>query len=175
MVGLVLARLADAWLARRNGGSPPPIESLVVIDAPVDRVWAELSDIDRQPRWMREMTSVRRLTDGPTDVGTRAEATVSILGIRVNDPVEVTEFTPPRRFAIRHDGTFSGSGVMTLEPGADGSTTIVRWDETLIAPVLPQVWAVLAAPELRRIFGEDLRHLRDLVEDSPTTDRPDPA
>jgi uncharacterized protein YndB with AHSA1/START domain len=164
IAALAGAWVADAWLARRNGGAPPPIESLVVIDAPIDRVWAELADVEGQPRWMREMKSVRLLSDGPVGVGTRAEATVRILGVPVVDPVEVTGFTPPRHFAIRHEGTFSGHGIIALEPGADGTTTIVRWDETLIAPWLPQVWAVLSAPVLRHIFGTDLRDLRDLVE-----------
>ena len=78
--------------------------------------------------------------------------------------MEVTGFEPPVRFAIRHDGTFTGGGVITLEPGADGTTTIVRWDETLIAPLLPHVWARLAAPVLGGIFQADLLRLRDLVE-----------
>ena len=69
-----------------------------------------------------------------------------------------------RRFAIRHEGTFTGGGVITLEPGADGTTTIVRWDETLVAPVLPHLGAVVAAPVFGAIFQADLVRLRDLVE-----------
>jgi Polyketide cyclase / dehydrase and lipid transport len=82
----------------------------------------------------------------------------------VSDPVTVTEFQPPTRFAISHDGRFTGGGVLTLEPGADGTTTIVRWDETLIAPLLPHVAAVAMAPLFRSIFQRDLERLRDLVE-----------
>ncbi len=77
------------------------------------------------------MKSVRMLTPPPIGVGSRGDATVRIFGLGVTDPVEITEFAPPTRFAIRHDGTFTGGGVITLEPGADGTTTIVRWDETL--------------------------------------------
>ncbi len=63
--------------------------------------------------------------DGPIGVGTRCEADVRIFGITVTDPVTITEFEPPMRYAISHDGTFKGSGVITLESGADGTTTIV--------------------------------------------------
>ncbi|CAN5585250.1 hypothetical protein BH20CHL7_BH20CHL7_19230 [soil metagenome] len=163
--GLVVGWIADQWLRRRAGGAPPaPFSSLVVIDAPIQRVWLELADIEGQPRWMREMKAVRLLTAPPVGVGTRGEATVRIFGLSTTDPVEITEFQPPRRFAIRHEGAFTGGGVITLEPGADGTTTIVRWEETLIAPALPYAWAVAAAPIMGAIFQADLRHLRDLVE-----------
>ena len=58
-------------------------------------------------------------------------------------------FEPPTRFAIRHEGLFSGDGVITLEPGADGTTTIVRWDETLVPPFLPELGALAPGPVLR--------------------------
>lgn len=165
LMGLLFGWLADQWLRRRaDGASPPPFFSLVVIDAPIERVWRELTDIEGQPRWMREMKSVRLTTPGPVGVGTRGEATVRIFGLSTTDPVEITEFEPPHRFAIRHEGAFTGGGVITLEAGADGTTTIVRWSETLIAPVLPYAWAVAAAPVMRAIFQADLHHFRDLVE-----------
>ena len=154
------AVLADRLLP----ANPQPIRSLVVIDAPVERVWAAVTDIEGQPRWMRDMKSVRLATPPPYGVGTRAESTIRMFGIASEDPVTVTEWEPPRRYAIRHDGAFAGGGVFTLEPGADGTTTIVRWEERLESPVLPR----LADPILRRVFGPifqaDLHHLRRLFE-----------
>jgi uncharacterized membrane protein len=165
LVAVVIGWLVDTALRRRaDGASPGPFRSLAVIDAPIERVWAELADIEGQPRWMHEMKSVRMLTPPPVGVGSRGVATVRIFGLGVTDPVEITEFAPPTRFAIRHDGTFTGGGAITLEPGADRTTTIVRWDETLIAPALPHLWAALAAPVMEGIFQADLLRFRDLVE-----------
>ncbi len=164
---IVLVKLVtwDRILAFRRRGAPPrPLRMLVVIDAPVERVWSVLADIPLQPEWMHEMKAVRLTTPGPTRVGTRGEATVRIFGIRVTDPVEVVAFDPPTRFAIRHEGLFTGGGVITLEPGADGTTTIMRWDETLVPPILPDLVAVLQAPVLREIFQADLSRFRRLVE-----------
>ena len=110
------------------------------------------------------MKAVRVLTPGPVGVGTRGEATVRVLGITTIDPVTVTQFEPPTRFAIAHEGSFTGSGLITLESGADGTTTILRWEETLIAPALPHVAAAAMAPVLRSIFQGDLLRLRDLIE-----------
>ena len=167
-LGLVLVQLAvvlDRLLAHRRGSNPPQsLSMLEVVDAPIDATWAVMSDIPRQPEWMRDMKRVEIETPGTVGVGTRAEATVRILGIAVSDPVEVTAFDPPVRFAIRHDGLFTGDGIITLEPGADGTTTIVRWTETLIPPLLPDLAAIFQAPVLRAVFQADLRRLKRLVE-----------
>jgi uncharacterized protein YndB with AHSA1/START domain len=159
-----------AWLAERNlamaahGRQPAPIRTFVVIEAPIDRVWAEVSDIESQPRWMHDMKSVTVTTPGPTEVGTRGKATVRILGISTTDPVTVTEFEPPRRFGIRHEGRFSGAGLIALEPGADGSTTVVTWDETILPPLLPRLGSLVLRPVLTRVFQADLDRLREIIE-----------
>lgn len=158
-----------------KGGAPEPIRSMVVIDAPIQRVWDVLADIKGQTRWMHDMKAVRILTEGPVGVGTVGEADVRIFGIGVTDPVTITEFQPPTRFALTHDGMFKGGGVFELEPGADGTTTIVRWDETLIPPVLPNLGAAIGSPVFASIFQADLERLRHLVEDETTTETTHPA
>ncbi len=170
LVGLGIAGTAaalglDRWLAaRRAGRAAEPIRTMVVVDAPIERVWSELADIEGQPRWMREMKEVRILSGGSVGVGTRGEADVRIFGIQVTDPVSIVEFSPPHRFAIRHEGLFKGSGVIELQPGADGTTTIATWAETLIPPFLPQLGALVQRPVLERIFQDDLQRFRKLLE-----------
>ena len=169
VLGLLLVATAalalDRWLGVRRGTNPPlAMDMLTVVDAPIVDTWAVVSDVPRQPEWMHDMKRVSIETPGPVGVGTRAEATVRILGIAVSDPVEITGFEPPQRFAIRHDGRFTGDGVITLEPGADGTTTIVRWTETLVPPLLPELGPVAQAPVLRAVFQDDLHRLKRLVE-----------
>ncbi len=165
VVGLAIGWIADRLIAARRGGdAPEPIRSVIVIDAPIERVWAVVADVEGQPRWMHEMKAVRVLTPGPIGVGTSAEAEIRILGISAVDPVVITTFEPPRRFAIRHVGQFTGDGTIELEPGATGGTTVVTWVETLVAPYLPYLGGVVLRPILGRIFQADLGHLRDLIE-----------
>lgn len=169
LVGFGAGWITDRVLrARANGAPPLPIESLIVIDSPIERVWAEIADIERQPRWMHDMKSVRLTTPPPIGVGTSGVSTVRVFGIAVTDPVTITEFEPPTRFALRHEGAVSGSGLITLERGADGSTTIVRWDERLVAPLLPHLGAAVFQRVFGPIFQADLVRLRDLVESGAT-------
>jgi len=166
LVGLPAAFALDWLIARARGGrAPDPMRMLVVVDAPIERVWAAVVDVPFQVEWMAEMTELRLDPPGRAHVGQRGEATVRIMGISVTDPVEVSELELPRRYAIRHLGVFKGGGVITLEPGADGSTTVLRWDETLVPPILPQLGALAQAPILRAIFQADLERLKELVED----------
>jgi uncharacterized protein YndB with AHSA1/START domain len=165
LLALPVALAADRLVARARGGQPPDaLHMLVVVDAPIDAVWAAVADVGFQAEWMAEMKELVLDPPGRAHVGQRGEATVRILGIGVTDPVEVTEVEPPRRYAIRHLGLFKGGGVITLEPGADGTTTILRWDETLVPPLLPQLGALAQAPILRAIFQADLERLKRLVE-----------
>ncbi len=165
----IVATAAVERSLRRRGGSDgvEAIETFVVIDAPVSRVWDEIADVERQTRWMRELKRVALLTDGPIGVGTRAEGTVRIGGIPVRDEIVITTFDPPARFAIRHEGLFAGDGTIDLEAGADGRSTIVRWRERLVPPVLPALASRIQAPILREIFQADLHGLRRLLEETP--------
>lgn len=169
--GLVTVALERVLAARRRSPARP-IDVSVEIAAPREAVWAAISDVQRQPAWMREMKSVRILPPGPVGRGTTGEATVRILGISVTDPVEIVEWEPPRRFAIRHRGLFRGGGRLVLREGVPAApgippTTVVTWREVLIPPVLPHVGALIQWPILRWIFQDDLYRFRSLVEDAP--------
>ncbi len=163
--------VSGAWLAERRmrdrAGEtpPPPIRTSIVIDAPIEHVWAVLADIERQPEWMHDLKSVRLTTPPPVGVGTRGVGRVQVFGIAVEDPVEVTAFEAPTHFAIRHEGLVTGSGDLRLAPGADGeATTVVTWDETLVPPVLPHLGAAILAAVFRPIFQRDLERLAALAE-----------
>ncbi len=164
LVGAGIGYALDRILGEQSAGrEPQPISSMIVIDAPIERVWTELADVAGQPRWMREIKAIR-VPDGPIEVGMTCEADIRMFGISVTDPVTITTFEPPHHYAISHDGTFKGSGTFTLELGADLTTTIVRWDELLVPPFLPHLGALAMTPALGAIFQADLVRFKELVE-----------
>lgn len=163
VIGTIAAFAADRLLARR-GSDPESVKivSEVEIAASPESVWDVLADIETQPDWMRDLKSVKILTPPPTGVGTRALGTVRILGISVEDPVVITAFDRPTRYAIEHQGLFEGTGVVELEPVAGG--THLRWTEILVPPVLPHLGALIQRPILGAVFQADLERLRDQIE-----------
>ena len=119
LVGAGIGYAIDRILAKQaEGADPEPISSMIVIDAPIERVWAEVADIEGQPRWMLEMKAVRLLTPGPVGVGTEGEADVRILGIQVSGPGHGSP-SSSRRTASGSATTARSavSGLITLEVG----------------------------------------------------------
>jgi hypothetical protein len=157
---------AERWLGSviaSGDGPDPTMKMAIAIDAPINAVWDAISDIERQPLWMREMRAVRLLTTGPVGIGTRGEADVRIFLVGVVDPVEIDQYDPPVAFGIRHVGVFAGSGRIALE-ALDARRTLVRWDERLVPPLFPNLGQLIQKPILGAIFQADLERLKEMVE-----------
>ena len=63
--------------------------------APVQALWQSLTDFERLPSWAPEMVRVERLADMD------GHAVWMHVGKSWKTPMEVVEFSPPRRFTLR--------------------------------------------------------------------------
>lgn len=163
VVGAAAAAMVDRALGERTAGTTPPATMAVRVHAPIDEVWRVLVDHERQPLWMSEMKELRLIAADRLQLGATAQATVRIGGIAVTDPVTVTAFDPPTRFAIAHEGLYSGEGEITLVPDGDDWTE-VSWVEHLRAPLVPHLAAAVQNPVFRMVFQADLVRFKRLVE-----------
>ena len=112
------------------------VETAVEIDAPPERVWEIMSDVERWPEWTASVERAQRLDDGPLRLGSRA---------RLKQPKfppvvwEVTDLEPGRSFSwtARSAGVTS-VGHHRIAPGAAGAVTVtLRLDqEGPLAPLL---------------------------------------
>ena len=166
IAGIAAVALAERWLGQlvADGDGPDPVMKMAItIDAPIERVWESVADIERQPLWMQDMKHVRVLTPGAVRVGTRAEADIRVFMVGVVDVIEVDLLEPPYRFGIRHVGTYRGDGRIVLE-AIDANRTLVRWDERMAPPFLPNLTQLAQKPILGAVFQADLERLKEMAE-----------
>jgi uncharacterized protein YndB with AHSA1/START domain len=105
-------------------------------DAPIDRVWAVITDVERYPDWWPGVQKV--VVQGPDNtlrVGQIAELAVrSSLPYTLHFRTEVIDFTAPERLVVRSTGELTGRGEWTLTPAESGTEVTYLWEVTLDKP-----------------------------------------
>jgi uncharacterized protein YndB with AHSA1/START domain len=69
----------------------------VVIDRPIDDVFAFLADGENDPKFSPRVLQIAKTTDGPPAVGTVYASTVKDAGMKTKREFKLTEFDPPTR------------------------------------------------------------------------------
>ena len=114
----------------------------VTIDAPPDKVFAVLRDVERWPEWTPTMLSVKRLESGPFAVGSTAEVRQPKLRPTV---WQVTEIEESRNFtwATRSPGLRMKAGHL-VEPHGNGSRVALSFEMSgLMAPLVARLYGGL--------------------------------
>lgn len=114
----------------------------VTIDAPPEKVFAVLCDVERWPEWTPTMASVRRLDNGPFSVGSNAQVRQPKLRSSV---WQVTELEKNRNFtwATRSPGLRMTAGHL-VEPHGTGSRVALSFEMSgLMAPLMSRLYGGL--------------------------------
>ena len=145
-------------------GWPILLEMSETVEGPTEVVWELITDWERQPDWMLEMSDVTVVSEHREGIGVEAEATVSLGGITTRDKVRVVGWEPNHRLAIEHHGWVGGRGEIFLTP-LDDDRTHIFWREQLNPPVgaLGALGMTTLKPLMYRTFKKDLRVLAALV------------
>lgn len=145
----------------------------VDIDAPVETVWAVVTDWESQGDWMLG-TDVKVTRGDGRSVGSEIAATTGIGPLGVTDTMEVVGWDPPHRATVKHTGRIvRGSGVFSVSEreGTGGrEAATFHWSELLDLPLGPLGalgWPVVRpgfALGLRRSLDAMARHCEELAE-----------
>ncbi len=97
----------------------------VVIDRPIEEVFAFLADGENDPKFSSRVLEIAKRTDGPPGVGTVYASTVKDAGMKTKREFELTEFEAPRK--IRWAETSKNlvtapEGGYDLSPAGDGTS-----------------------------------------------------
>lgn len=99
----------------------------VVIDRPIEEVFAFVADGENDPKFSPRVLEIRKTTDGPPGAGTVYASTVKDAGMKTKREFELTEFAPPTRirWAERSKNAVTASeGGYDLEPAGAGATKL---------------------------------------------------
>jgi len=137
------------------------LEDSIHIAAPADIVWAVTEDVDRWPEWTPTMQSVRRVDDGPFDVGSSA---------RIKQPGmpettwTVTELVRGRRFtwSARTRGIHMRA-THELAPDGAGTRNTLRVE---MSGLLAAMLAPLLRGAVRRALRQENEGLKARCERS---------
>ena len=105
------------------------ITDSVVIDRPIDEVFAYAGDPTNDPQWAAVFTDVRMTSPRPLARGSTLTQRIQFLGKRFDVECEITEYEPGQRVEFSMTvGSNSGVHVRTFEP-ADDSTKVTLLTE----------------------------------------------
>jgi carbon monoxide dehydrogenase subunit G len=124
------------------------------LQAPIERVWPAISDLERLPAWYPAIQEVQTLAAGdPDGVGGRVRYLIKgRLPMRLAFEATITRVVPPRELELRAEGELAGTGRWELEQRGELTSVRYTWDVRTT-----KAWMNLAAPVARPLFTWNTR------------------
>ena len=138
----------------------------VVINRPVEQVFAFISDLENDPPWSGA-AEMRRTSPGPVGVGTTFQQRDRLLGRRLELTLRVVGYEPDRKVTITTASRrLSFSGTRMVEPVGQGATRVTFVGAGRAGGVWRPAEPLLAAVGGRRLRRQ-LGRLKRLLESQP--------
>jgi carbon monoxide dehydrogenase subunit G len=137
-------------------------EEEVVINRPIEAVWAFLMDVANYPRWQEDLVESRQTSPGALSVGATGIMARKIMGRREESTWQVTELTPPSTFVMAIGGGLNGTITNRLQQ--EGSGTRVRAQMRAEATGLLHIAEPMMAGIVKKGFGDGYRAMKRLLE-----------
>ncbi|MFQ5858939.1 MAG: SRPBCC family protein [Anaerolineae bacterium] len=138
------------------------MEKSVVINRPVEEVFAAV-EFDRWSQWASELVETKKTSEGPPGVGTTYTHVAQMLGRRLENGYEVTEYEPNSKISMKStSGPIPVDSVLSVE-SVEGGTRFTMNFKADVGRVFK-----LAEPLIARIMDRqqdaNLANLKDLLE-----------
>jgi carbon monoxide dehydrogenase subunit G len=119
------------------------------LQAPIEQVWAAISDFERLPAWYPAVQEVQTLTPGDgQQVGTRVRLVIKgQLPMRLAFEGTITRVERPRELELQAEGDLAGTGRWLLDQEGEITTARYLWDVHTT-----KAWMNLVAPVARPLF-----------------------
>lgn len=139
------------------------MEHTVVIDAPIEAVFAYLTDFRNTPKWHKNMKKVGWKKDEPPGLGAEYDWIETFAGQTMVLDGVVTSWEPPYSFNWRPTNSpFPITGGWTLAP-QESSTVVTRYSDNQLAGIM-KLLNFMMIPMARRQVQLELNELKRLIE-----------
>jgi carbon monoxide dehydrogenase subunit G len=101
------------------------VERSTRIEAPAAELFAYLADLRNVADWMSGVVSAELTSEGEMGVGSTALVVRQLMGQRIEAPLTVTEYDPPRRVVIGSEVSgVKANAELVLVPDGDEATEL---------------------------------------------------
>src|SRR5512143_1633994 len=138
-------------------------EESIVIERPVEHVFAYLSDSKNEAKWGSGVVDLRQSPEGPMRAGTQLTEVRNFLGARIESLSEITEYEPNKKIVRKgSNGKFAMEGSFRFEPMAQSTKLI--WTMQMEPGGVFKLAEPLVASALKRDSVGNLKTLKGLLE-----------
>ena len=102
------------------------VQTTVEVEAPLERVWAVVSDPRNLPHWDRHIVAVTGVPPGGLEPGLKYTTDVRFMGVSSRISATVLELQPKRFAKIRLTGLMDGIVETTVEGMGNGRTRLTQ-------------------------------------------------
>ena len=141
------------------------INGSIEINAPIKRVWDEVSNINNHTNWMQDAESIEFLSNIKQGVGTKILVLTKVGPIKLKDIMTFTKWIEEVEIEVEHKGIVTGKGSFLLE-SIDSKRTKFSWNETLKFPIILGgiVGEIFGSYILKIIWKKNIQNLKKVIE-----------
>jgi len=139
------------------------LQTSIIINRPIDEVFAYVTDLSNNVKWMTGVIAAEMTSPGSVNVGATYRFDIKTMGMTLETKGEVTAYEPPTRYAWKAtSGPFPMSGSTTFE-SVEGGTRVTDMIEAE-----PGGFFKLAEPLLikqqQSQMEADMKKLKEIME-----------
>jgi coenzyme Q-binding protein COQ10 len=124
------------------------VERSITINAPVDKVFAYISNPANEMEWFTSITDIRDIKG--QGVGQMYGYTYKMAGLPLKGESEVIEYTPNQRYVTKSKGGIVSTWTWTFSPEDSGTRLNVVVEYNIPVPVLGKVGEKLTLGQIER-------------------------
>jgi uncharacterized protein YndB with AHSA1/START domain len=139
------------------------IEHSVEIKCPVDEVFGYITKPENTPQWQAGMLESQQVSEGPMRVGTIFTEVRQMMGRKMHQKMEVTEYEPNQKWSFRSiEAPVPHEAHLVFESIGDGTRVSLN---SLGKPTgLFRLLSPLIRRQLKGQFEADFENLKQLLE-----------